>query len=103
MQRGRASRSIAALLARQGDAPRMGRFQSVLDWILHTLLQRARRRIAASAQLLKDPPAPPQPLPWEAEAAEADRQDAAALREQAAAAEAYDEASEGSQPEPRPA
>ena len=46
----------------------MGRVKGLWDWTLHTLLQRTRGRIAASADLLRAPPPPPELLPWEAEA-----------------------------------
>ena len=64
----RASKSMAALLARQGDAPQMGPVSSIVDFILHTLLRLGRARLAGAAHLLADPPAPPEALPWSAPA-----------------------------------
>ena len=43
---------------------------SMLDFIVHAVLRIGRERLAASAHLLADPPAPVEALPWAAQPAE---------------------------------
>ena len=79
---------MAALLARQGDAPALGPVSSVLDFIVHTLLRIGRARLAGSAELLGKPPAPPEPLPWALQLPAAEQVQPAEAQRQAAHEEA---------------